>query len=61
MSEVEHPQLVAERFARFANLVGRDNVTTGTDCGLGGHVHAEVAWAKLDALVEGALLATREL
>ena len=54
---VEHPELVAERILRFAGCVGRDNVIAGTDCGLGGRVHAEIAWAKLGALVEGARLA----
>ena len=58
---VEHPELVAERIARFAGVVGRDNVIAGTDCGLGGRVHAEIAWAKLGALVEGARLASKAL
>jgi 5-methyltetrahydropteroyltriglutamate--homocysteine methyltransferase len=58
---VEHPELVAERIVRFANLVGRENVIAGSDCGLGGRVHREVAWAKLEVLVEGARLATRDL
>lgn len=58
---VEHPDLVAERILRFARLVGRDRVIAGTDCGLGGRVHPEIAWAKLRALAEGAALATREL
>jgi 5-methyltetrahydropteroyltriglutamate--homocysteine methyltransferase len=58
---VEHPELVAERILRFAGAVGRDNVIAGTDCGLGGRVHAEIAWAKLAALVEGARLASEAL
>jgi 5-methyltetrahydropteroyltriglutamate--homocysteine methyltransferase len=58
---VEHPELVAERILRFAELVGRENVIAGTDCGLGGRVHAEVAWAKLEVLTEGARLASKEL
>jgi 5-methyltetrahydropteroyltriglutamate--homocysteine methyltransferase len=58
---VEHPELVAERIRRFAGAVGRDNVIAGTDCGLGGRVHAEIAWAKLSALVEGARLASKAL
>jgi 5-methyltetrahydropteroyltriglutamate--homocysteine methyltransferase len=58
---VEHPELVAARIRRFADIVGRENVVAGTDCGLGGRVHAEIAWAKLAALVEGARLATRAL
>ena len=58
---IEHPELVAERILRFAGAVGRDNVIAGTDCGLGGRVHAEIAWAKLGALVEGARLASKAL
>ncbi len=58
---VEHPELVAQRLQRFANLVGRENVIASTDCGLGGRVHHEIAWAKLEALAEGARLATERL
>ena len=58
---VEHPELVAERILRFANLVGRENVIAGTDCGLGGRLHRQLVWAKLKALSEGARLATRQL
>ncbi len=58
---VEHPELVAERLIRFADRVGRENVIGGTDCGLGGRVHPQVAWAKLRALVEGARLASKKL
>ena len=58
---VEHPELIAERIRRFAGAVGRDNVIAGTDCGLGGRVHAEIAWAKLEALVAGAKLASQAL
>jgi 5-methyltetrahydropteroyltriglutamate--homocysteine methyltransferase len=58
---VEHPDLVAERLIRFADRVGRENVMAGTDCGLGGRVHPQVAWAKLQALVEGAAVASRKL
>jgi 5-methyltetrahydropteroyltriglutamate--homocysteine methyltransferase len=58
---VEHPELVAERIERFASVVGRENVIVGTDCGLGGRVHAEIAWAKLGALAEGARLASKRL
>jgi 5-methyltetrahydropteroyltriglutamate--homocysteine methyltransferase len=58
---VEHPELVAERIIRFANLVGRERVIASTDCGLGGRVHPQIAWAKLEALVAGAALATRQL
>jgi 5-methyltetrahydropteroyltriglutamate--homocysteine methyltransferase len=63
---VEHPELVAERIVRFASLVGRENVIAGTDCGFAQgpyvqRVHPSVMWAKLEALVEGAQLATNEL
>jgi 5-methyltetrahydropteroyltriglutamate--homocysteine methyltransferase len=58
---VEHPELVADRIVRFARLVGPERVTAGTDCGLGGRVHPEIAWAKLEALVQGAALATSQL
>ena len=59
---VEHPELVAERLVRYAELVGRENVIAGTDCGLGPRVgHPRIAWAKFEALVEGARLATRRL
>ncbi len=58
---VEHPELIAERIVRFANLVGRERVIASTDCGLGGRVHPQIAWAKLEALVEGAALASRHL
>jgi 5-methyltetrahydropteroyltriglutamate--homocysteine methyltransferase len=58
---VEHPEVVADRIARYANAVGRENVIAGTDCGLGGRIHTEIAWAKLKSLVEGARLASREL
>jgi 5-methyltetrahydropteroyltriglutamate--homocysteine methyltransferase len=58
---VEHPELVAERIARFANAVGKERVIASTDCGLGGRVHAQIAWAKLEALAQGAALATRQL
>ena len=58
---VEHPDLVADRIVRFAKLVGRENVIAGTDCGLGGRVHPQIAWAKLASLAQGAELATRQL
>jgi 5-methyltetrahydropteroyltriglutamate--homocysteine methyltransferase len=58
---VEHPELVAERIVRFTSLVGRERVIAATDCGLGGRVHPQIAWAKLEALVEGAALATKQL
>jgi len=58
---VEHPELVAERIGRFAGLVGRERVIASTDCGLGGRVHADIAWAKLEALAQGAAIASRQL
>jgi len=58
---VEHPELVADRIIRFARLVGRENVIASTDCGLGGRVYPDIAWAKLETLVRGAELATKEL
>ena len=58
---VEHPEVVADRIARFAALVGRENVIAGTDCGLGGRVHPDIAWAKLQTLAQGAKLATQQL
>ena len=63
---VEHPELVAQRIARYAHLVGRDRVVAGTDCGMGtfagfGPVHADIAWAKLRSLAAGAELASSRL
>jgi 5-methyltetrahydropteroyltriglutamate--homocysteine methyltransferase len=58
---VEHPQVVADRIVRYAKIVGRENVIAGTDCGLGGRIHPQIAWAKLEALSEGAKLASRQL
>jgi 5-methyltetrahydropteroyltriglutamate--homocysteine methyltransferase len=63
---VEHPELVAQRLTRLANVVGRDRVMAGTDCGFAQgafmhRVHEEIQWAKLASLVEGARIASREL
>ena len=58
---VEHPEVVADRIVRYAEGVGRENVVASTDCGLGGRVHPQIAWAKLGSLVEGAELATKRL
>jgi 5-methyltetrahydropteroyltriglutamate--homocysteine methyltransferase len=58
---VEHPELVAQRILRFTKSVGRERVIAATDCGLGGRVHPMIAWAKLEALTQGAALASREL
>ena len=58
---VEHPELIADRIVQYAQLIGRENVIAGTDCGLGGRIHPSLAWAKLQVLVEGAALASRQL
>jgi 5-methyltetrahydropteroyltriglutamate--homocysteine methyltransferase len=57
---VEHPELVAERIGRFAQLVGRERVIASTDCGLGGRVHPQIAWAKLETLAAGAAIASKQ-
>jgi len=63
---VEHPELVAERLLRFAGCVGRENIMAGTDCGfaqeeLNRRVHPSIMWAKLEAMAEGARIASQEL
>jgi 5-methyltetrahydropteroyltriglutamate--homocysteine methyltransferase len=59
---IEHPELVAQRLTRYAQLVGAENVIAGTDCGLAGRVgHPEIVWAKLEDLAAGARLASRAL
>jgi 5-methyltetrahydropteroyltriglutamate--homocysteine methyltransferase len=63
---VEHPELVAQRLVRLANLVGRENVLGGTDCGFAQspfakRVHESIMWAKLRSLSEGAKIASKEL
>jgi 5-methyltetrahydropteroyltriglutamate--homocysteine methyltransferase len=63
---VEHPELVAERLVRLAGIVGRERVMGGTDCGFAQsapvqRVHPSIQWAKLEALVQGARLATERL
>jgi 5-methyltetrahydropteroyltriglutamate--homocysteine methyltransferase len=58
---IEHPDLVCERIQRFARLVGKENVIASTDCGLGLRCHPQIAWAKLNALSEGAKRASRAL
>lgn len=58
---VEHPDLVAQRIERFAGAVGADRVIASTDCGLGGRVHPQIAWAKLESLGEGARRAAARL
>jgi 5-methyltetrahydropteroyltriglutamate--homocysteine methyltransferase len=63
---IEHPELVAQRVVRYAELVGREQVIAGTDCGFGTFagtpmVHPDIVFAKLAAMVEGAQLASRKL
>ena len=58
---IEHPRLVADRILQFTDIVGPENVIASTDCGLGGRLHPQIAWAKLESLVEGAALASREI
>ena len=63
---IEHPELVAQRIVQYARLVGRDNVIAGVDCGFATFAERplldpRIAWAKLDAMVEGAWLASKEL
>jgi 5-methyltetrahydropteroyltriglutamate--homocysteine methyltransferase len=64
---VEHPELIAERLARFARLVGRENVIAGADCGFSSQatyateVHPTVVWAKFEAIRDGARLASKQL
>jgi 5-methyltetrahydropteroyltriglutamate--homocysteine methyltransferase len=63
---VEHPELVAQRIVRFADVVGRERVIAGADCGFASfagsnEVHPSIVWAKLAALVEGARIASRRL
>jgi 5-methyltetrahydropteroyltriglutamate--homocysteine methyltransferase len=63
---VEHPELIAQRLVRYANIVGRENVIAGTDCGFAtfagaDEIHPSIVWAKFAALVQGAAIASREL
>jgi 5-methyltetrahydropteroyltriglutamate--homocysteine methyltransferase len=63
---VEHPELVAQRLVRYAELVGRESVIAGTDCGFATFaslltVDPGITWAKLEAMAEGARLASERL
>ena len=60
-NHIEHPELVADRIERFAEVIGRENVVASTDCGLGARVHPQIAWAKLRTLAEGARMASERL
>lgn len=56
---IEHPELVAQRIGRYADVLGKENVIAGADCGFGGRSHPQIAWAKLQALVDGAAIASK--
>jgi 5-methyltetrahydropteroyltriglutamate--homocysteine methyltransferase len=64
---IEHPELVAQRLVRYAEIVGRERVIAGTDCGFAtfarsvNQVEPEITWAKFQAMAEGARLASRQL
>jgi len=63
---IEHPNLIAERITKFADIVGKERVIAGTDCGFGtfagfGKVHPDIAYAKLESLAEGARIASEQL
>ena len=64
---IEHPELVAQRIVRYAEIVGRERVIAGTDCGFATfarsalQVEPEIAWAKFGSMVEGARLASAQL
>ena len=63
---IEHPELIAERIVRYAGVVGKENMMVSSDCGFGTsawgrRVESRIAWAKLEAMVEGARLASQEL
>lgn len=63
---IEHPELVAQRIVRYANIVGKENMMVGNDCGFGTSawgrkVETRVSWAKMQSMVEGARLASQEL
>jgi len=64
---IEHPELVAQRIVRYAEVVGKENVMAGTDCGFGTfarstyQVEPEIVWEKFRAMAEGARLASQVL
>ena len=58
---IEHPELVSQRIRNFAQRLGRENVIAGCDCGFGGRSHPQIAWAKLETLVQGAAIASKSL
>ena len=64
---IEHPKLIAQRIVRYAELVGKENVIAGSDCGFGTFartsymVEPEIVWAKLRAMSDGAAIASEQL
>ena len=58
---IEHPDLVTQRIQRYVDVIGRERVIAGADCGFGGRSHPQIAWAKLESLVEGARQASRKI
>ena len=63
---IEHPKLIAERIVRLANIVGRERVIAGSDCGFGtfagfGAIHPSICWGKLRSMAEGAAIASEQL
>jgi 5-methyltetrahydropteroyltriglutamate--homocysteine methyltransferase len=58
---VEHPELLADRIITSAEVVVQENVIAGTDCGLGGRVHPQIAWPKLRSPRDGAAIASKKL
>jgi 5-methyltetrahydropteroyltriglutamate--homocysteine methyltransferase len=58
---VEHPEYVSELIRKYTDVLGRERVIAATDCGFRWRVHPQIAWAKLEALVEGAKLASKVL
>jgi 5-methyltetrahydropteroyltriglutamate--homocysteine methyltransferase len=58
---IEHPDYIAELIMKYTNIVGRERVVAATDCGFRWRVHPEIAWAKMESLVDGARVATKKL
>lgn len=58
---LEHPELVAQRLEQFSRVLPKENIVASTDCGLGGRIHPQIAWAKLASLTEGARIASDRL
>ena len=60
-STVEPSELVAHRIVQYANIMGKENVIAGVDCGVGGRCYPDIGWAKLKALADGAAMASKQL